>query len=197
MVGDIIQTSDRVRTPHIALGTGDVRHVAFSEGYSGETSTVKYMRYSGGAWSAPVDLYSSVGRAVKSNLDAPISGNRVYVVYDDVGWQTVYLRISEDNGASWQPAIYFNEPHVGTYEPDIEANSLGTVVIVWNSGGMSMVRYVMSEDYGATWTAPFRLDASSGAAQYPRICMRAGTYGIVWQDDRDGNNEIYMTAKKL
>ncbi|MCX6841997.1 MAG: T9SS type A sorting domain-containing protein [candidate division WOR-3 bacterium] len=68
-----------------------------------------------------------------------------------------------------------------------------TVHVVWydNRDGNYELYYKRSTDAGVSWGSDVRLTTDAGASYYPAVAVRGDTVHVVWQDNRDGNYEIY------
>ena len=72
--------------------------------------------------------------------------------------------------------------------------------IVWRDtvNNDKEIFYVNSQDYGKNWKSVERLTQKSGDSIMPFIAIDdKGGEHIVWEDNRDGNREIYYKNKKL
>jgi hypothetical protein len=70
----------------------------------------------------------------------------------------------------------------------------GSIIhIVWqdNRDGNNEIYYKRSTDGGINWGSDIRLTNNSNASAYPSIAVSGSFVHVVWQDNRDGNNEIY------
>jgi len=86
--------------------------------------------------------------------------------------------------------------------PSISSLSDGHVYIVWNDtrNGQQDIFFNYSTDYGVTWQPnDIRIDtddlAGANNSIIPEICSLSDSHVyIVWQDDRDGNDDIYFNV---
>jgi hypothetical protein len=70
----------------------------------------------------------------------------------------------------------------------------GSVVhIAWRDerDGNGEIYYKRSTDAGLTWGTDTRLTNSSGYSEAPNITLSGSNVHVTWQDDRDGNFEVY------
>jgi len=67
------------------------------------------------------------------------------------------------------------------------------VHVVWfdNRDGNQEIYYKSSADTGLTWSADARLTNNASNSQTPRIVVSGTNLHCVWQDNRDGNYEVY------
>lgn len=70
----------------------------------------------------------------------------------------------------------------------------GTVIhVVWQDDrdGNWEIYYLRSPDNGESWGSETRLTNNSSTSEYPSVCVEGSFVHVVWQDNRDGNSEIY------
>jgi hypothetical protein len=97
----------------------------------------------------------------------------------------------------WQPDFRLTNNPANSYTPFNNAwciaASGGDVHVVWwdNRVGNDEIYYKRSTDSGLSWGADTRLTSNSGSSQYPSISISGLNVHVAWQDDRDGNFEIY------
>jgi len=99
--------------------------------------------------------------------------------------------------SQWQPEVRLtNDPanslvHYGCSWA-VAANGNIVHVVWWdNRNGNNEIYYKRSTDGGVSWGADTRLTNSAGTSSYPSVAL-SGTYvHVVWNDNRDGNDEIY------
>jgi hypothetical protein len=147
--------------------------------------------------------------------DADLTGNhagRLYVTYPDksptaADWN-VYVRFSDDAGATWSPEIQVNDDAGGAYQffPAISVAGDGTVGISWydtrnDPTNKKTDRYwAFSRDGGQTWSTNEKITSAmsdeSGAGDandygdyegmdaYPGL--RRAQFAAVWTDSRPG-----------
>ncbi len=112
-------------------------------------------------------------------------------------WQINYIR-SLDRGLTWSMPIKLNTIRVG-YAPALRASIDGRVSCVWSvfSDPLRRINGARSTDIGRTWSAPEPISALSEFAVEPKLAVRSDTAFVVWEDNRDGNWEIYFAKKVL
>ncbi len=205
----IAQThSDRIISPHIALGASGYRHVVFSRGpgypVEGGTSYMYYIRYASGSWGSVVQLGTNFDVARHPMIDADSSGH-VYVVWEKWGnGFDVSFRKSDDSGSNWAAEQTFGGGS-SSYQvyPDVAAGPSGKVYMTWmdNSAGQYEIYVQKSTNYGnaGSWGSAVRMTNSAGDSTWSRMVVdqSSGRVGLVWTDARDGNTEVYFTAKML
>lgn len=94
------------------------------------------------------------------------------------------VRLTYDSCASWTP---FNNARC------IVADS-GTLHVVWRDkrdGPNGEIYYKRSTDEGVSWAPDVRLTYDSAWSAFPSISSSGPFVHLVWNDDRDGNDEVY------
>jgi len=107
----------------------------------------------------------------------------------------IYYKRSMDSGLTWGPDIRLtSDPH-NYYSGYPGVAVSGSVVhVVWEdarNGGTGDVYYKRSTDGGSSWGPDTRLTEDTANSWDPCIALNNDTVRIVWEDDRDGNFEIY------
>jgi len=118
----------------------------------------------------------------------------VHVVWQEIrdGNFEIYYKRSTDGGVNWglDTRLSYNSGYSAI--PCVKV--LGPFIhVVWreNSDGNEEIYYKRSIDSGVNWGADTRLTNFTGTSNYPSISLNAQVVHVVWQDNRDGNTEIY------
>lgn len=154
-------------------------------------------------------------------ITEPVSGTQVapsiardtagtlYVVWEDgrngeTDDRDIYFARSADGGTSWTPAVRVNQDGPGHNQrtPQLAYDETsGTLYAVWQDfrRGNGDIYFARSADGGNTWEEPLwnpLNDDLGGADQlHPSLAVDdAGTLFVVWQDRRNGNDDIYFVA---
>jgi hypothetical protein len=118
----------------------------------------------------------------------------------------IYFSRSTDGGDTWQrPDVRVND---GTstgnqIRPDLVYDqSIGRLYAVWQDerNGNYDIYFAYSDDFGDTWIAHQKLndDVGTAAQLNPSIAVGPGALGpgdrvyVVWQDQRNGNDDVYL-----
>ena len=126
------------------------------------------------------------------------AGGSVHLVWaDDRGsdFQVLYKR-SSDGGLTWSLfpiTLTTSTPDGGAWHPAMVAMP-DRLTLAWEDyrDGNGEIYACASDDGGLTWTAEGRRTTNAAFSALPRLATDdAGTY-LVWQDNRDGNWEIYF-----
>jgi hypothetical protein len=123
----------------------------------------------------------------------------------------ISYRRSSDRGASWDHAVRLTDDGGGDSRFPVIAASGGTVHVVWwddrddtryaHRGYPAIkpeddhnyeVYYKRSLDSGTTWGPDTRLTHDPAVSGEPTIEVLGDLVVVAWQDNRDGNYEIYL-----
>lgn len=122
------------------------------------------------------------------------SGADVHVVWVDYrdGNYEIYYKRSTDSGVSWGSDIRLTNDRNSSIYPSLAASG-SDVHVVWEDirSGDLEIYYKHSTDSGSSWSPDIRLTYYSGLSFYPSIASFDTMVHVVWQDDRDGDFEIY------
>lgn len=84
--------------------------------------------------------------------------------------------------------------------PDVVFDPDGTLVAVWRDhrfgDSNGDIYYAVSTDYGDSWSTNTRVDHAGGGfdASWPVVVANpSGKLYALWQDDRNGDWDIYLT----
>jgi hypothetical protein len=132
------------------------------------------------------------------------NGN-IYIAWvqgNGVEERMVYLSKSVDLGDSFSSPVEvdnFNSSTTSLYTPTLAVDTGGNIYIAWqdDSSGTFVIYLSKSIDGGLTFSTPLRIDNSSSATgNQERPTMAVDLEGwiyIAWQDDRNGNEDIYFS----
>ena len=134
------------------------------------------------------------GTPVNNAWGVAASGNFIHVVwYDERDFnKEIYYKRSADGGLTWGADTRLTNDNFSSQFPSISVT--GQVVhLAWIDGRDQddEIYYKRSTDDGVTWGPDTRLTSSTGASENPCITASGGVVHVVWQDNRDGNYEIY------
>lgn len=124
-----------------------------------------------------------------------VSGSNVHVVWmDERGGEAreIYYNRSTDGGLTWSEDTRLTNAVASSEYPTI-AVSGDMVHVVWgdNRDMNYEVYYKLSEDAGMTWEEDVRLTDAFGESNYPFVATSDSTVHVIWNESRDGNEEIY------
>jgi hypothetical protein len=147
----------------------------------------------GQSFSTPVKLSTSPVETATPNIDS--SGQYVFVAWSDArngpGWE-IYGKESSNGGASWSPDIRLSNNPANSLEPSV-AVAGSSVYVVWRDhrDGNAEIYFISSSNLGASWGAETRLTFDPNASYEPDIAVDSPYLYIVWEDNRDGNWEVF------
>ncbi len=122
------------------------------------------------------------------------SGNLIHVLWYDErdGNKEIYYKRSADDGLTWGADMRLTNDIFFSQVPSVSVT--GQVVhVAWIDGRDldDEIYYKRSTDDGVTWGTDVRLTDTIGASENPCISASGQFVHIVWQDNRDGNYEVY------
>ncbi|HLG34364.1 MAG TPA: exo-alpha-sialidase [Bacteroidia bacterium] len=178
--------------PSVAV-SGSVVHVVWQDDRDGNFE-IYYKRSTdgGSSWSADTRLTNN--SAGSFELSVAVSGSVVHVVWDDDrdgNWEIYYKR-STDGGTSWGADVRLTNNSANSWYPSVAVS--GSVVhVVWQDDrdGNWEIYYKLSTDGGISWGADVRLTNAPANSEYSFVSVSGSVVHVVWQDTRDGNDEIY------
>jgi hypothetical protein len=180
------------RYPSVAVA-GSAVHVVWNDSRDGN-SEIYYKRSTDGGATWGSDTRLTNNGSPSEYPSVATTGAAVHVVWVDYrdGNSEIYHKRSTDGGATWGGDTRLtSNASVSTYPCVAVAGS--AVHVVWNDSrdGNSEVYYKRSGDGGTTWGSDTRLTNNASVSWYPSVAVVGSAVQVVWQDDRDGNREIY------
>ncbi len=179
-------------SPSVAA-SGSYIHVAW-EDYRDGNDEIYYKRSTddGLSWSTDTRLTNNNAESLRPSAAA--SGSMVHVVWWDYrdGYHEIYTKRSTDSGASWGPDTRLTNDPASSYFPSVAASG-SNVHVVWGDyrdGNMEIYSKCSTND-GLSWGADTRLTNDSAISYYPSVAVSGSNVHLVWNDNRDGNYEIY------
>jgi hypothetical protein len=184
----------RSECPSIAVA-GSAVHVVWKDTRDGN-SEIFYKRSIDGGVSWGSDTRLSVwSGAFAETPSVTATGAAVHVVwYRDHGGDNrkILYKRSIDAGASWGDDTQLTNEASPSEFPSVAATG-EAVHVVWRDlrDGNWEVYYKRSIDGGETWGDDTRLTNDGGASMFPSVAATGADVHVVWNDDRDGNTEVY------
>lgn len=164
----------------------------------------------GDTWSNPVAVSSGAG--VHAQLpQIELDGGLIHVTWDDdrTDYYNVMYSQSADGGLTWSADVQLNDTYYGA-RSRLLADEDGLHVVWcqyhgpgwprWGSYDYGIVWYKFSGDQGATWSSEFRVSQNEHipvsempdkGANEAEIAEYDTGFGVLWQDKRDGNIDLY------
>lgn len=196
MLSDIRLTNDSADSyyPSIA-GSDSLVHVVWMDFRDGNYEIYyKRSHNSGASWGSDIRLTNNT--AGSSFPSVAVSGSNVHVVWfdgrDGIPNNEIYYKHSTDGGINWEPDTRLTNNTAWSAYPSI-AVSGSTVHVVWydTRDGNREIYYKRSTDNGINWESDKRLTNNTALSLNPSIAVSGSLVHVVWQDERDGNFEIY------
>jgi hypothetical protein len=180
--------------PSIAISGNNI-HIVFHSSRDGGDWEIYYKRSTdgGSTWGADTRLTYAAGMSQLSSI--ALAGNVIHVTWVDTrdggNWEIYYKR-STDGGSTWGADTRLTNAAGSSQDPSVAVSS-NNVHVAWfdDRDGNLEIYYKRSTDGGATWGADTRLTSAAGNSMAPCIVAYASYIHVVWDDDRDGNREIY------
>lgn len=146
----------------------------------------------GNVWGSETRLTNSIGTSDYSSM--ALDGTDLRIVWQDSrdGNSEIYYKNSTNNGTSWEADVRITNAAGSSETPSIAL--LGTAIhVAWmdSRDANREIYYKQSTDYGINWGSDIRLTNASGTSYWPSISVSGTSVHVAWDDNRDGNNEIY------
>jgi hypothetical protein len=147
-------------------------------------------------WGADIPLTIN-DIAYSDSPSLSVSGSDVNVVFRDsrnsigTGYE-IFYKHSTDGGITWNSDTQLSNFHVTVYNPSVSVSGSG-VHVVWadNHEGNFEIYYDRSADGGKSWESVTRLTNNTAVSFYPFVAASNTGVHVIWQENRDGNYEIY------
>ncbi len=173
--------------------SGSVLHLTWEDGRDGNEE-IYYKRSTdeGLSWGTETRLTNNIDVSYSPSIAA--YGSYVHIVWYDNrdGTHEVYYKLSTDEGVSWGPDTRLSStPYVS--ESTTATVSGSNVLVVWadERDGNREIYYRRSTNNGLNWEPETRLTNNSGYSEAPNITVSLSNVHVTWQDNRDGNFEVY------
>ncbi|WP_337871646.1 T9SS type A sorting domain-containing protein [Ignavibacterium sp.] len=148
-------------------------------------------------WQSDIRLTNDPASSVLSSYNkwcVASSSSGVHVVWRDnrTGYWQIYYKVSSDGGVNWEPDIRLTDDILADFQPSI-AVSGNVVHVVWYDE-TSEVYYKRSPNAGLSWEPEIKLSDTTqvwGSAWHPSISSTGSTVIAAWQENLDGNWDVY------
>ncbi|MFA7359406.1 MAG: T9SS type A sorting domain-containing protein [Candidatus Kapaibacterium sp.] len=176
----------------IASSGNDV-HIVWYDDRDGNYE-IYYKRSSNGGTTWGSDTRLTNDTAYSGLPAIAVSGSNINVVWEDTrnGNNEIYYKRTSDGGINWGADTRLTYDSANSRYPS--AAVTGTIVqVVWREyrDGNDEIYYKRSTDGGINWGADTRLTNNGSSSWYPSIAVFDTYVHVVWNDVRNGNNEIY------
>ncbi len=186
-----------ILSPSVSAADSGV-HVVWNDLRGGINCSIWYKRSSNGGTSWHSDTILSYNPWPNGSQSPNIyaSGSTVHLVWDDYyyssgNYEIIYKR-SNDGGASWPlNRRLTDDPYISRYPTVVVSGS--NVHVGWqdNRDGNWEIYYKHSTDGGLSWEPEVRLSNAQNVSEYASISVSGPMTHVIWDDNRDGNYEIY------
>ncbi|MEO8512979.1 MAG: exo-alpha-sialidase [Ignavibacteria bacterium] len=178
--------------PSIAVSGLEV-HVVWHDARDGNREIYYKRSLDGGvSWEADTRITDNV--EVSQLPSVSVSGQLVSLVWQDSrdGNEEIYYNRSTNGGASWGTDTRISNAAGNSNSPSVTVSGL-FVHVVWYDlrDGNWEIYYKRSSDGGASWGPETRLTNNAAFSQLPSVAVSGQVVSVLWQDERDGNYEIY------
>lgn len=174
--------------------SGEKIHVIWGEASSTPNVWYKHSTDEGKTWGEARRISNSPRTSDYPSL--AVSDSNIHVVWRDDrdGYEQIYYKRSIDNGETWGQDVRLTGNPVYPSYPSI-ATSDTAVHLVWQDlrDGNLEIYYKRSLDNGLTWSEDIRLTNGSGNSEFPSVEAQGSNVYVVWNDNLEGNFEIYYT----
>lgn len=180
--------------PSVAV-SGVTVHVAWMDTRTGWGIYYKQSTDGGTSWQPDTHLCNVVSGYYPPAPSVAVSGSGVHIAWEDFrnGIDDIYYIHSTDGGATWGSEVRLTNGSSYSLSPSIGVSD-SSVHVVWSdlwNGYNSQICYVRSTDGGSSWSPTVRLTYDTTFSESPSVIVSGGNVHLVWQDSRDGNEEIY------
>ncbi len=161
---------------------------------------IYFRKYDNGTWSPEKRLTVGDSTSWGADIDYDASTNTLHLVYFDhtTGNDEVYYMNSGDRGETWSSPVNISNDVADSWEPRIAAFA-GRVAIVWytyNANTLSYeVMYTEKVNPGS-FLSPYIISPLNYDSKCPSVSLSSSNTAVVWEDFRDGNDEIYVSYKE-
>jgi len=178
--------------PSVAVSGPDV-HVAWYAFPLG-TRSIFYKRSTDAGLNWDQELKITGTDAEAYNPAVAASGHFISIAWHDrrFGNEEIFYKRSTNKGNTWSADIRITETSGISWYPSICVSG-SAVHLAWydNTDGNYEIFYRLSSDYGLSWQPILQLTDNFAGSYRPSICVSDSVLHVVWNDDRDGNFEIY------
>ncbi len=191
--------STESRDPAIAIDEKDNIHIAWCDyrntGITGPDIYYTNSTDGGINFSSNKRVSDDTGNAYQFWPDIAANGDIIGIVWEDERETSVYFANSTDGGITFSPNKRVNDViGAANWDAAIAINSDGYICVVWE-GKDNDIYFVNSTDGGATFSPSQRVNDDTGTdyQRLPSLILKNRTVYVLWQDDRNGNYDIYFS----
>jgi hypothetical protein len=195
LTNDPAYSSTTLNNTWCVASSGSVVHVVWYDDRDGNLE-IYYKRSTDTGVSWGTDLRLTNNTAYSYRPSVAVSGSFVHVVWydyrDGIYNGEIYYKRSTDGGVSWGADTRLTNNTAESKYPSIVVSG-SFVHVVWydSRDGNTDIYYKHSTDAGVSWGADTRLTNNSASSYFPSVAVSGSFVYVVWNDYRDGNDEIY------
>ncbi|MCK4443472.1 MAG: hypothetical protein KAW09_02945, partial [Thermoplasmata archaeon] len=179
--------------PSIAADGGQA-HVLWTD-QGGADEDIYHRHFDGIAWQPEEEISTDAGTEYQRAPAIAVAGDRAHAVWFDSGDGDVDIYYRYFDGTIWQPEVEISNDagNENQWTPSIAVDG-NEVHIVWEDqggGGDPDIHYRHFD--GIAWQPEIEIstDVASELQVDPSIAVDSGRVHVVWQDDGDGDYDIY------
>jgi hypothetical protein len=173
--------------------SGDSVHVVWYDERDGNQELYYKRSTDGGlSWGEDVRLTNDIAETWEASI--AVSGSVVHIVWDECrdGDGEIYYKRSTDGGTIWGPDTRLTDAIEWSEFPSLAISGLDLhAVWVDSRDGSYAIYYKRSADGGLSWQPDTRLSYGSAYCFFPSVAASGSVVHVLWEDERDGNGEIY------
>jgi hypothetical protein len=198
------------RHPAIAVDTSGNAYAMWTDWRNGDADVYFAYRPAGGTWGANVKVNDDVSSAAQGSPAIVVDGaGNAYAVWEDkrsgkvIGYLSntdIYFAYRPANG-QWGANVKIDDNTTTAHcaGPDIAVNGSGNAYVVWSDDydGDADVYFAQRSTLGV-WSTNARVndDVDTENQQSPAITVdNAGNAYVVWEDERNGDADIYFAYR--
>ncbi len=189
LINDTIISGPYSYEPSVDVDSQNNIHAAWNS-----NGNIKYKKLdSNGAVLTPEILITSPSPNTNMNPYLEVdTQNNVHIAWKNSVSQVYYKKLNS-NGGALTSNIYAALSSQGG--PSLSVDSQGNIHLSWTGWTGHDLHYKKLDSNGINITGDILLFDSSGQSSYPWIATDSkNNFHIVWNDDRDGNYEIYYKS---
>jgi hypothetical protein len=187
---------DCLHAPQIDA-TGNNVYITYNSGCE-EDQRVDFVRSTnnGASFSDRIEIVDIEGSI--RGFETKAFGSNVYIVWSDSrsgGSDDTFLRKSTNNGASFGNEVNLSNNEGSSFDPDLDVTGKN-VYVSWvdDTPGNNDIFFRKSTNEGNSFASTMNLSNNEGNSDNPQISSLGTAVRIVWQDDTQGNSDIFFKA---
>jgi hypothetical protein len=197
-IKDIHGFRDCIHDPQIDASGNNV-YITYNFGCE-EDQRVAFVRSTnnGASFSDRMEIVNIEGSI--RGFETKAFGSNVYIVWSDTrtqagGIDDTFFRKSTNNGASFGSEVNLSSNGGSSFDPDLDVTGKN-VYVTWvdDTPGNNDILFRKSTNEGDSFGSTKNLSSNGGDSDNPQISSIGTSVRIVWQDDTQGNSDIFFKA---